>query len=249
MDATIDQIIIGNEASATAQNIVPYPGNYFKNQTGQSQAFLNSPPDEIPTSLVYANMYWKKDFIDVSEELETVQLEINSQGGDTEVNAMWIDTLNFSFSRSDVDPITRNFTVTDPLTEVTDYYTVTAADCWPKVTAYLILADRDTLPLSGDYPNHSYMNDITKQGAVILGYTDIPIAGPSTLPGVISCGNFIAPEGSLLAIVFQVYWNVASMRSLPTSVYEDCSSVIDFNWYMSQTFIGDAGIVGKAPTN
>lgn len=241
MDAVVDQLIIQDWNRAETQNTVPYPGNQFNNGTGSHWTTIQ-PPSETMAATGNTHLFRAIEFTDVNTLLEDTNSSISVQGGDTEVEAIWYDLISISFSRSDIDPDHRVISALDNGNTI--QISLKASDFWPKVTAYLVLTRQDT-KFPGSYPNMSYLDLITTDGATIIGFTDVPFASDSAPPGVINAGSFIAPPNTKLLLLFDIHYCMEAFNHIPEELPPELKSYIYFNWYTSYSFIGDAGIIGK----
>lgn len=210
MDAVVDQLIIQDWNRAETQNTVPYPGNQFNNDTGSHWTTIQ-PPDETMATVGNTHLFRAIEFIDVNTVLENTNSTITAQNGDTKVEAIWYDLLSISFSRSDIDPDKRVISALDNGNII--QIPLKASDFWPKVTAYLILTSQNT-SFPGSYPNMSYLDLITANGATIIGFTDVPFASDSAPPGVISAGTFIAPPNTKLILLFDIHYCMEAFIAL-----------------------------------
>lgn len=239
-DKEVDQVIIRDALFSTSQNTVQVPGNQFNNQvwTTTHKEGPHWSPNILRTS------YIKKDIIP-STYLSNTQTKLDSAGGDSVIDSLWVESLFVRVLNINL-PLNLRF-LRQSLDGVSYEEHINATDIWPQIEAYLFLAPEITpIPLLN--ATEDYIETITSEqiGAVLLASTAVPTSGmPSTTTGVLSVGSFIVPQNYEIILVLKTTADGATIMDLDTDLIADLEQRLLITSQASISFIGEPNVVMK----
>lgn len=239
-DKEVDQVIIRDALYTHAQNTVHVPGNQFENQVWS--AGFTDIPHWSPN--IFRSTFYKNDIIPATY-LSNTQYKLDTSGGDSVLDSLFIDSLYVRVSNINLPLSLR--TLNQTLDGITYQSSINATDIWPQIEAYLFVAP-ETVPNPIPADTTDYIEKITAEeyGAVLLASTSVPTSGvPSTSAGVLSVGSFIVPKDWEVVLVIKSTSDGAFIQDLDTDLLTDIEQRILITSQASISFIGEPNEIMK----